>query len=165
MGVCMCDIACKKDFTKSNLIWEELASVLWSLSYFMGLNLGPFLQPLEHSIIALNNPVLLNGEWLDFGCSNGHAKPNFQDPSTFTTTTNDIGLYLPHHWLLYLTGDEKWIGAQLYCLLVKRYLGYGESRGKNVWNARGESRRLWHVIERPLTARGSTASLSEINID
>ena len=54
----------------------------------MWLSLGPLLQSCEHSIIALNDPVLLDGEGLDFSCRDGHAKPNLQNPSTCGTKQN-----------------------------------------------------------------------------
>lgn len=43
----------------------------------MGLRLGPVLQSGEDTVIALNDPVLLNGERLNFGGGDGHAKTNF----------------------------------------------------------------------------------------
>lgn len=50
----------------------------------MRLSLGPILQSGEDTIIALDDPVLLNGERLDFSSSNGHAETDLQNPTAYT---------------------------------------------------------------------------------
>lgn len=47
----------------------------------MRLNLGPFFQSGEDAIVALDDPVLLDRERLNFSGSNGHAETDFQNPA------------------------------------------------------------------------------------
>lgn len=49
----------------------------------MWLRLGPVLQSGKDAIIALNDPVLFDGQWLQFGCSDGHAETDLQNPTTY----------------------------------------------------------------------------------
>lgn len=49
----------------------------------MGLRLCPVLQSGEDTVIALNDPVLLNGKRLDFGGSDGHAETDLQNPAAY----------------------------------------------------------------------------------
>lgn len=51
----------------------------------MGLTLGPVLQSGEDAVVALDDPVLLDGERLEFGGSNGHAKTDLQNPTAYHT--------------------------------------------------------------------------------
>lgn len=50
----------------------------------MWLLLGPVLEPLEDSVVALNDPVLVDGCLLHFGGRDGHAKAHLQDPAPYT---------------------------------------------------------------------------------
>lgn len=70
--------------------------VFFYSGYLMWLGLGPVLQSGKDAIVALNDPVLLDGERLDFGCSNSHAKTDLQDPTTCShgNTTKQASLIL-----------------------------------------------------------------------
>lgn len=57
----------------------------------MWLPLGPVLEPLEDAIIALDDPVLVNGSLLHLGGRNGHAKAHFQDPAPWTHKRPGLG--------------------------------------------------------------------------
>lgn len=46
--------------------------------YLMGLCFGPFLQPLEHTLVAFDDAVFFDIELLDFGSCDGHAKSHLQ---------------------------------------------------------------------------------------
>lgn len=59
----------------------------------MWLRLGPILQSGKDAIIALNDPVLFNGQWLQFGGSDGHAETDLQDPTTYKRRKNN---FQPH---------------------------------------------------------------------
>lgn len=54
-----------------------------SLPNLMGLRLGPVLQSGEDAIVALDDPVLLDGERLDLSGSDGHAETDFQNPTAY----------------------------------------------------------------------------------
>lgn len=54
-------------------------------SHFMWLSLGPVLQSGEDAIVALDDPVLLDGERLHLGGSDGHAETNLQNPTAYQT--------------------------------------------------------------------------------
>ncbi len=58
----------------------------------MWLRLGPVLQSGEDTVIALDDPVLLNGERLNFSGSNGHAETDLQNPTTYQTKQNKTQL-------------------------------------------------------------------------
>lgn len=47
----------------------------------MWLRLGPVLQSGKDAVVALDDPVLLDGERLDLGCGDGHAKTDLQNPA------------------------------------------------------------------------------------
>lgn len=47
----------------------------------MWLRLGPVLQSGEDAIVALDDPVLLDGEGLEFCSSDGHAETDLQNPA------------------------------------------------------------------------------------
>lgn len=55
------------------LQWDDL----------MWLRLGPVLQSGEDAVVALDDPVLLNGERLNFSGGDGHAETDLQNPTTF----------------------------------------------------------------------------------
>ena len=48
----------------------------------MWLSFGPVLQSGEHTVVTLDDPVLLDGERLDFSGGDGHAEPDLQNPTT-----------------------------------------------------------------------------------
>lgn len=54
----------------------------------MGLRLGPVLQSGKDAIVALDDPVLLDGERLDFSGGDGHAKTNLQNPTAYQRDPN-----------------------------------------------------------------------------
>lgn len=69
-------------WTIPNIYKENLLVARYTrLSDLVWLGLGPLLQPGEHAVIALNDPVLLDGEGLDFGGSDGHAETDLQNPA------------------------------------------------------------------------------------
>lgn len=43
----------------------------WHLVWLL---LSPVLEPLEDAVIALNDPVLIDGGFLHLGCCDGHAE-------------------------------------------------------------------------------------------
>lgn len=53
----------------------------------MWLRLGPVLQSGEDAVVALDDPVLLDGERLNFSGGDGHAETDLQNPTTCRTNT------------------------------------------------------------------------------
>ena len=51
----------------------------------MWLMLGPVLQPGKDTIVALDDPVLLDGERLHFSGGDGHAETDLQNTTTYKT--------------------------------------------------------------------------------
>lgn len=51
----------------------------------MWLTLGPVLQSGEDTVVALDDPVLLDGERLHFSGGDGHAETDLQNPTTYQT--------------------------------------------------------------------------------
>lgn len=50
----------------------------------MWLPLGPVLEPLEDAVIALDDPVLIDGGLLHLGGRNRHAEAHLQDPAPWS---------------------------------------------------------------------------------
>lgn len=67
----------------------------------MWLRLGPVLQSGEDAIIALDDPVLLNGERLNFSGGDGHAETDLQNPTTYQAKHNKTkhDIYIPYTYL------------------------------------------------------------------
>lgn len=57
----------------------------------MWLPLGPVLEPLEDAVVALDDPVLIDGSLLHLGSRYGHAKAHFQDPAPWTHKRPGLG--------------------------------------------------------------------------
>lgn len=55
----------------------------------MGLRPGPVLQPGEDAVVALDDPVLLDGVGLDLGGGDGHAEADLQNATSCRTEHND----------------------------------------------------------------------------
>lgn len=53
----------------------------------MRLRLGPVLQTCEDAVVALDDPVLLDGERLQLGGGDGHAETDLQNPAAFERKT------------------------------------------------------------------------------
>lgn len=72
-------------------------------AYLVWLRLGPVLQSGKDAIVALDNPVLLDGEGLNLGCSNGHAKTDLQNPTTCSHENTTVQASL----ILFCWSDSK----------------------------------------------------------
>lgn len=55
----------------------------------MWLGLSPVLQSCKDAVVALDDPVLFDGERLHFGGGDGHAKTNLQDPTACKRNHNE----------------------------------------------------------------------------
>lgn len=73
----------------------------------MWLLLGPVLEPLEDTVVALNDPVLIDGSFLHLGCCDGHAKAHLQDPAPWTQKRRGLGDYLDEEARGQRLGTEK----------------------------------------------------------
>lgn len=65
-----------QSLSRVSFINESQLHLVW-------LSLGPVLQSGEDAIVALDDPVLLDGERLHLGSGDGHAKTNLQNPTTY----------------------------------------------------------------------------------
>lgn len=57
-------------------------------SDLMWLRLGPVLQSGEDTVIALDDPVLLDGVRLELSGGDGHAESDLQNPTAYQTEQN-----------------------------------------------------------------------------
>lgn len=53
------------------------------LTDLMGLGLGPGLQPGKDAIVALDDPVLFDGQCFQLGGGDGHAETDLQNPTAY----------------------------------------------------------------------------------
>lgn len=64
--------------------WAPTPSGAGRRGHLVWLPLGPVLEPLEDALVALDDPVLLNGGLLHLGSCDGHAEANLQHPSPWS---------------------------------------------------------------------------------
>lgn len=78
-----------KDRNNKRLIHQTPTSIsaliLSESADLMGLRLGPVLQSGKDTVVALDDPVLLDGERLEFSGGNGHAETDLQNPTACQT--------------------------------------------------------------------------------
>lgn len=60
----------------------------------MWLRLGPVLQSGEDAVVALDDPVLLNGERLNFSGGDGHAETDLQNPTTYWAQHHNKNIFV-----------------------------------------------------------------------
>lgn len=64
----------------------------------MWLPRGPLPEPLEDTLIALDDPVLVDGSLLHLGGCNSHAKAHFQDSAPWTHKEGRTEKLLSQGW-------------------------------------------------------------------
>lgn len=81
----------------------------------MWLLLGPVLEPLEDAVIALDDPVLVDGTLLHLSGCDGHAKPHLQDPAPWADKE-------PRHYTPPGIGEAAWRRGHKGRALAEKHL-------------------------------------------